>query len=52
MQVIATGKWSKSDEDWQMVVALRRPPLRVPRSPTRTPDRPKPARRARKRPRK
>lgn len=25
MQVIATGKWSKTLKRWQMVVALRRP---------------------------
>jgi hypothetical protein len=24
MQVIATGKWSKADKGWLMVVALRR----------------------------
>ena len=25
MQVIAIGKWSKAEERWKMVVALRRP---------------------------
>ena len=25
MQVIATGRWSKSDQAWKTVVALRRP---------------------------
>ncbi|MFQ5665543.1 MAG: hypothetical protein ACE5I7_03845 [Candidatus Binatia bacterium] len=25
MQLIATGKWSKADKRWKMVVALRRP---------------------------
>ena len=25
MQLIASGKWSKAENRWQMVVALRRP---------------------------
>jgi hypothetical protein len=32
MQVIATGKWSKAEKRWKMVVALRRPPGSAPAS--------------------
>jgi len=32
MRVIATGKWSKAEKRWKMVVALRRPPNGVPTS--------------------
>lgn len=30
MQLIATGKWSKTLKRWQMVVALRRPAKDAP----------------------
>jgi hypothetical protein len=26
MQLIATGKWSKAEKRWNLLVALRRPP--------------------------
>jgi hypothetical protein len=32
MQVVATGKWSKAEKRWKMVVALRRPPGSTPAS--------------------
>jgi hypothetical protein len=32
MQLIATGKWSKAEKRWKMVVALRRPPGSAPAS--------------------
>lgn len=37
MQLIATGKWSKTLKRWQMVVAIRRPAKDAPtaRRPTR-----------------
>ena len=52
MQVIATGKWSKSDERWQLVLALRRRTNGAARPPLSDPDeRKKPLqKRSRKRP--
>ncbi len=38
MQVIATGKWSKAEKRWKMVVALRRPASSVPASTVKARD--------------
>lgn len=32
MQLMATGRWSKADKRWKMLVALRRPAGAVPAS--------------------
>jgi len=41
VQLIATGKWSKVERQWKMVVALRRPASDRPRSPLRQDEHPK-----------
>ncbi len=38
MQIIATGKWSKAEKRWKMVVALRRPTNSLPASATKPRD--------------
>lgn len=43
MQLIATGKWSKSQKEWKMIVALRRPQIdgNAPRTPGNRPAQPR-----------
>jgi len=36
MQIIATGKWSKVEKRWNMLVALRRPTKRAAESSSDT----------------
>ncbi len=48
MQVIATGKWSKAEKRWRMVVALRRPVGEAAASPG---TKPAPLKGLRRRPR-
>ena len=39
MQLIASGKWSKTEKRWNMVVALRHQPARTPLGPRRAAQR-------------
>jgi len=40
MKVIATGKWSKADKEWKMVLAMHRPLTRSSVPAPRAPGRP------------
>lgn len=40
MQLIATGKWSKANKRWTMLVALRRPASTPPKSTAPSSQRP------------